>query len=220
MIDKTDEGLDHLYQDETLINSNGKEETVVFDFYVGENDHKVLDMLGNEKSNYTFKGLMRKLGIHQETLSRSLRRLGDLGLIEKSDVGYRISKKGSILARANNKAAVAYVPLFQTFIPPNMNATDMVNLLAGKWFKGLRWLGMIDGEMGCTLQWISEENTYQINLRIDNNYVTIESNASTDCSLEAMISAYRIFERVMRHYSSKYGGLSFYFTFLTQQLNN
>lgn len=218
MIEKTDDVLKkeqarNLYPDETVINSSTKQDSVILDADVRHNDHKVLDLLGEDKSNYSFKGLIRKLGIHQETLSRALHRLGDLGLVEKSDAGYRLSEKGKMFTRTGAKPRIAYVPLFQTYIPPNVDVSEIVRVLAGKWFKGLRWLGMIEGEMGHMLQWVNENNSFQLNLRIVNNYVTIESNASSDSDkLEAMISAYRIFERVLKHYSNQYGNMSFYST--------
>ena len=218
MIEKTDDVLKkeqarNLYPDETVINSSTKQESVTLDADVRQNDHKVLDLFGEEKSNYSFKGLIRKLGIHQETLSRALHRLSDLGLVEKSDAGYRLSEKGKMFTRTDAKPRIAYVPLFQTYIPPNVDVSEIVRVLAGKWFKGLRWLGMIEGEMGHMLQWVNENNSFQLNLRIVNNYVTIESNASSDSDkLEAMISAYRIFERVLKHYSNQYGNMSFYST--------
>lgn len=219
MIEKTDDDVlkkeqaGNLYPDETVINSSTKQDSVILDVDVRQNDHKVLDLLGEDKSNYSFKGLIRKLGIHQETLSRALHRLSDLGLVEKSDAGYRLSEKGKMFTRTDVKPRIAYIPLFQTYIPPNVDVSEIVRVLAGKWFKGLRWLGMIEGEMGHMLQWVNENNSFQLNLRIVNNYVTIESNASSDSDkLEAMISAYRIFERVLKHYSNQYGNMSFYST--------
>src|SRR5690606_5622072 len=57
------------------------------------NDAKILSALNEESgSNYSFKGLMRKLGLHQQSLSRALRRLEEMGLVEKSQVGYRLVK--------------------------------------------------------------------------------------------------------------------------------
>lgn len=222
MIDKTDDTVgrevDNTYPDETVIKSNTKQESVILGD-VRENDHEILNVLGDGKSKYTFKGLMRKLGIHQETLSRSLHRLGDLGLIEKSDIGYRISEKGKVFAGERPKSRIAFVPLFQTYIPPNVDINEIVHMLAGKWFKGLRWLGMIEGEGGYMLQWVSENNSFQINLRIVNSYVTIESNADDSNKLEAMVSAYRIFERVIKHYN-RYGNVSFYSVFTAKEANN
>src|SRR5687767_15062841 len=51
------------------------------------NDNKILALLNEAGSNYSFKGLMRKLNLHQQSLSRALRRLEEMELVEKSPVG-------------------------------------------------------------------------------------------------------------------------------------
>ncbi|HEX2013947.1 MAG TPA: MarR family transcriptional regulator, partial [Nitrososphaera sp.] len=56
------------------------------------NDNKVLELLNEAGSKYSFKGLMRKLNLHQQSLSRALRRLEELGLVEKTAEGYRLGK--------------------------------------------------------------------------------------------------------------------------------
>src|SRR5919109_4680000 len=59
------------------------------------NDNKILALLNEDGSDYSFKGLMRKLSLHQQSLSRALRRLEEMELVEKSPVGYRLSKAGA-----------------------------------------------------------------------------------------------------------------------------
>src|SRR5919109_827869 len=59
------------------------------------NDNKILALLNEAGSNYSFKGLMRKLNLHQQSLSRALHRLEEMELVEKSPVGYRLSKAGA-----------------------------------------------------------------------------------------------------------------------------
>ena len=49
------------------------------------NDKKILSLLSEEVwSTYSFKAIERKLDIHQQSLSRALKRLGYLNLIEKT----------------------------------------------------------------------------------------------------------------------------------------
>jgi DNA-binding HxlR family transcriptional regulator len=63
--------------------------------FLHNNDAKILSLLNQETgSNYSFKGLTRKLNLHQQSLTRALNRLEDLGLVEKSSVGYKLSKNG------------------------------------------------------------------------------------------------------------------------------
>src|SRR5918999_4207764 len=62
------------------------------------NDSKILSLMAQEtRSNYSFKGLIRKLNLHQQSLTRALIRLEDLKLIEKSNIGYKLTKNGESL---------------------------------------------------------------------------------------------------------------------------
>ncbi len=204
------------YVESSINSSSQKQESVIVeDADVRPNDEKVLETLGEDRSSYTFNGLMRKLGIHQESLSRSLHRLDELGLVEKSDLGYKLSSKGELLSRNRiTDAKIAYTPLMQTYIPSNIDVSSIVNSLVGKWFKNLRWLGMIEGEMGHSLQWVNEDNSFQVNLRIVGNYIIIETNADSDKGkVEAMVSAYKIFEYVSKLYSNQYGNISMFHVF-------
>src|SRR6266702_4257168 len=54
----------------------------------------VMEMLSAESdSTYTFQGLKRRLGLHQEKLTRILRRLEDDNLVAKTEEGYRTLKQ-------------------------------------------------------------------------------------------------------------------------------
>ena len=44
-------------------------------------------------ATYSFKALERKLDIHQQSLSRALKRLLDLDLIEKTSSGYKLVER-------------------------------------------------------------------------------------------------------------------------------
>src|SRR5918994_7134956 len=89
------------------------------------NDNKILALLNEDGSNYSFKGLMRKLSLHQQSLSRALRRLEEMELVEKSPVGYRLSKAGAtamsrieLLQQQQHKPkGREYMQLLQTYIP-------------------------------------------------------------------------------------------------------
>ena len=56
------------------------------------NDSKILSLLNQQTgSYYSFKGLMRKLNLHQQSLTRALGRLEHLGLIRRSEHGYKLT---------------------------------------------------------------------------------------------------------------------------------
>jgi DNA-binding HxlR family transcriptional regulator len=173
------------------------------------NDNKILSVLNEAGSNYSFKGLMRKLNLHQQSLSRALHRLEEMGLVEKSLIGYRLSKTGgSAISKfdAVRPKGREYMQLLQTYIPLNVRAVEVVRQLMGKWFKNLRWLGMIESSTGYTLQWSSEDGSFQINLRMISDYIVIETNAATEKEkVEAMVGSYAIYEQITKAMQSKLG---------------
>lgn len=196
------------------------------------NDAKILSLLGQEAgSNYSFKGLIRKLNLHQQSLTRALNRLEDLELIKKSQIGYRLTTNGkslmmllsstknstknligrgnSILNKEKNKRN-EYIQLLQTYISVDVKPEEILHKLVGKWFSNLRWVGLIESEAGgYMLQWVSDDNNaFQIILRVISNYLIIETNACSDKEkIEAMIGSYRIFEQITKILRSKLEGL-------------
>src|SRR5215211_9451036 len=93
------------------------------------NDNKILAVLNEAGSNYSFKGLMRKLNLHQQSLSRALHRLEEMELVEKSPIGYRLSKAGAsamsrieLLQQQHKPKGREYMQLLQTYIPLNVKA--------------------------------------------------------------------------------------------------
>ncbi len=66
---------------------------------------------------FTFDGLRRLLGVHQETLSRVLDRLQDAGLVEKAAEGYTCFRRGTeVVARPLN-SSLTRVPAVRAFLP-------------------------------------------------------------------------------------------------------
>lgn len=194
------------------------------------NDTKILSFLNQETgANYSFKGLLRKLNLHQQSLTRALSRLEQMGLIEKSSLGYKLSKNGesimtlSIKSNLEKRGGVleeggeevegrkknGYVQLLQTYVPIDIKPDEIVHALIGKWFNNLRWIGMIESETGeYMLQWINDNNTFQIILRVISKYLIIETNAISDKEkVEAMIGSYRIFEQITKILRIKLDGL-------------
>jgi predicted transcriptional regulator len=179
------------------------------------NDGKILSLLHQETgmNYYSFTGLMRKLNLHQQSLARALNRLQDVGLIDKSNKGYTLTKTGILMLSKNSivrymdktRKGKEYIQLLQTFIDIKIRAKEIVHSLIGKWFKNLRWAGLIENETECVLQWISDDNSFQINLRIMSEYVIIETNAISDKDkFEAMIGSCRIFEQIIRILQNKF----------------
>lgn len=178
------------------------------------NDKKILSVLNQDNdladNQYTFNGLVRKLGIHQQSLSRALHRLEDAGLVQKTESGYRLSKnlrsvlvkKSRIdlenLSRRISKQHLQFVQILQLYIPTTVSVEKIVDKLVGKWFGNLRWIGLVEGDGGYVLQWTSGDK-FQVNLKIVSRYAAVESNATGDKNkAEAMVSAHRIFEQITK----------------------
>jgi DNA-binding HxlR family transcriptional regulator len=188
---------------------NSQESLSIGDFH--NNDNKILALLNEAGSNYSFKGLMRKLNLHQQSLSRALHRLEEMDLVEKSPLGYRLSEAGAIavskteLLQQQKPRAREYMQLLQTYIPLNIKASEVMRHLIGRWFKNLRWIGMIRSDTGYTLQWISDDGSFQINLRLIAEYIVIETNASTEKEkVQAMVGSYAIYEHVTKVMQSRF----------------
>ena len=188
---------------------NSQDSISATDFH--NNDNKILALLNEAGSNYSFKGLMRKLNLHQQSLSRALHRLEEMELVEKSPVGYRLSKAGAsamsridLLQQQHKPKGREYMQLLQTYIPLNVKAPEVMRHLIGRWFKNLRWIGMIRSDTGYTLQWTSDDGSFQINLRLIADYIVIETNASTEKEkVQAMVGSYTIYEQITKVMQSR-----------------
>lgn len=191
-----------------LVEKENTEKISVCD--LGVNDRKIILHLNDEDElnhHYTFKGLMRKTNLHQQSLSRALHRLESLELIEKTIAGYKIKKKLKFSLSKINETdfsntsiklpieSVGFTQLIQTYLPSDTMTYDIITALTGKWFGTLRWLGLVEGDNEYVLQWISTDHKVQVNLRILSRYVIIETNATNKKErMEAMIYSYRILD--------------------------
>jgi len=176
-----------------------------------QNDLVVLKALGEDADarELSFQGIKRKLGLHQETLSRSLHRLQRDGFVERLDHAYRISPKG-ILTIGDDKSRLPAVgkldpvdpysiSLLRAKLPPDVNTSDLVNSLSYKWFGNLRWLGSTLTPESATLSWITDDSGQKISVRIKDDVLTIETYpSSADSISDASRSAFELFDHVSR----------------------
>ena len=180
---------------------------------IGSNDYKIISLLKqNADAYYSFKGLMRKLDLHQESLSRALNRLKSYGLVQRSVNGYKLiqnepsnalSKQPSGLPHLANTTNRQYDRVLQLYLPVDIGSEEIVCALNGKWFRRLRWLGLVHGESGYLLQWMNEGNSFQIKVWLALDHITVETNAASDNDkIEAMVGSCRILEQIMKIYQT------------------
>ncbi len=187
-----------------------KENTEISNPDLGTNDHKVLLLLNDDSElnyYYTFRGIMRKTNLHQQSLSRSLQRLESLELIEKTMMGYKIKKEYKIQSLKRHETiffntsikipieSPGFTQLIQTYVPHDMMTYDIIAALTGKWFDTLRWLGLVEGDDEYLLQWISTDHKVRVNLRILSRHIIIETNATNkEGKMKSMITCYKILD--------------------------
>src|SRR5512139_1473022 len=98
--------------------------------YLRQRDTEVLSLLEQEDlTAFTFDGLKRRLGLHQETLSRILTRLEEEGIIKKEASGYRVTPRIESMKLAPANVKEENVPLLQTYLPSNTQVQRLITNL-------------------------------------------------------------------------------------------
>ena len=135
-------------------------------------DWHVLDAFDSQ-SDFGFQGLKRKLGIHQETLSRALHRLEDDELIQRTPDGYRLTERGSAITR---RVGPGTQPdrILETYLPSDISVPDLISRLKYSWFGSLRWLGHSESKDGTVLSWVTEDGVSRVSSRFKGRQLTIE----------------------------------------------
>jgi len=158
--------------------------------YLSQRDTEVLSLLGQEDlTAFTFDVLKRRLGLHQETLSRILARLEEEGIIKKEASGYRVTPRIESMKLAPANVKEENVPLLQTYLPSNAQVQRLITNLRGKWFGLLRWFGLSENEKGVALKWVTEDGGIQIDAVIADSVLTIEAKFLRENNLNTALSA-------------------------------
>ena len=203
---------------------SAKEEEELFIFSPDEqvelpsgNDLVVLEALSDsffeQAGAVSFQGIKRKLGLHQETLSRALRRLERDGFVDKTDHDYKLSKKGNMILSRKNKLkhspsreVLLPIPILRTLLPQDVTESDLEEVLAHKWFGALRWYGSSHTEVGVVLAWTTDDGKLRLSVRIAGGDLVVETFATTKESMESAIrAAYEIFDHISRAFKRTSG---------------
>ena len=151
---------------------------------------------------FTFDGLKRLVGLHQEKLSRIIDRLEEEGFVEKVPEGYKITARGSLVARPMGLAQPT-LPIVQSLLPRDVDVESILSQLKGRWFGKLRWLGYAKNDDGIVLKWIAEEDGFQIDAKFTDNYLSIDAKiVGTGETSEAVKAAHLLLGHVSRSYNT------------------
>jgi DNA-binding transcriptional ArsR family regulator len=175
------------------------------DFLSNPRDAEVVRTIEEEGlSIFTFDGLRRLTGTHPETLSRSLERLEDDGLLVKSPEGYSVTVKAKeSFALRPAYAGTRRVPILHTFLPYEASAKTIVAALKGRWFDTIRWVGMAESEEGVVMKWVTEDGSAMIDAKISAGLLDIDAKVANEGDMpKAVRAAHQLVGRISRLYSS------------------
>ncbi|MEM2238609.1 MAG: hypothetical protein QXZ62_08045 [Candidatus Caldarchaeum sp.] len=157
---------------------------------VRESEEEVLKTLSTAlDGDMSFTGMRRVLGIHQEKLSRILKRLEKYGLVDKTERGYRLSGKARRLM--SEKKQEPSHALVNTVVDDVGLVLAGVVALRGRWVEDMRWLGYSVEDGAHTLRWISQDGAVRITLRFKNGRLRVDSNVSNRKAARAAIAILR-----------------------------
>src|SRR5690348_11531875 len=151
---------------------------------------------------FTFDGLKRLTGLHQEKLSRIIDRLEEEGLLEKVAEGYRITARGNETIPRPLGMPVQPIPIVQSLLPRDVDLQQIVSGLKGRWFGGLRWLGYTQTDEATVLKWIAEEDGIQIDARFTDSYLSIDAKVGEGREISQAVKAAH---QLLGHVSGLYG---------------
>ncbi len=175
-----------------------------------EHDREVLEFLSKDPAaQVAFQGIRRRLGIHPEQLSRALHRLAEDDLVQKTDVGYRVSPKAlTILSPREWNPDRPGATILQTHLPADVDVRALVASLRGSWIGPLRWYGIVESPDELRLSWALEDESIRLDVRVHTGQLTITSDVESHSRLdEATRLGHLLFRQIAGEVSRGYGAL-------------
>jgi len=170
------------------------------DSYLDDREREVLRLLSREQNTYfSFQGLKRRLGLHQETLTRTLKRLEEAHVIDRSSEGYRLRNPDNVYS-FNIHADEGYAkPIIDAYLPTDVDVTILFQKLRGHWFGRFRWLGYSQDGNRLSMTWISEDGQMQVQARIGGGKIAITADPISNTDEPRRIAAaYQLFDHVTK----------------------
>lgn len=175
-----------------------------------DHDREVLEFLSRDPAaQVAFQGIRRRLGIHPEQLSRALHRLAEDDLVQKTEVGYRVTPKAlSVFSPKEWGSNRPGITVLETFLPADVDNRALVASLRGSWVGPLRWYGLAEFPEELRLSWGLEDETVRLSVRIRAGQLVIEAEvASHDRLDEATRLGHLLFRQIASESSRVYGAL-------------
>ena len=163
-------------------------------------DWQVLDAFHDTESNLAFQGIKRKLGMHQETLSRALHRLESDHLVERTEDGYRLTRRGSEVINDSVRGPIKTSKILETYLPSDVSSIEVISRLKYSWFSTLRWLGYSENNAEALLTWVTEDGSTQVKAHFEGNRLAIEISSDQASSNVGIKSAHELIARIIREY--------------------
>ena len=148
-----------------------------------ERERSVLAELAREVDAWvSFQGLRRQLRVHQQALTRTLRRLEREGLVAHDGKGYQLTDRGVAALRApaaglaprSDGAAPPALTLVEALLPPHAGPGDVAGRLSRRWFAGLRWFAQSEGPGESSLHWLTESGRGRVTVRLAAGSLALE----------------------------------------------
>ncbi|NHJ47792.1 MAG: hypothetical protein FK733_08390 [Asgard group archaeon] len=150
--------------------------------YLTRDELEVLFLLATTEMNaegltsFSFSGLKRQLGKHQQKITKAVNRLLSKDLISKGNNGYSISSKGtnvlSEIIKVQNAVDLhqSNENYLQQRITFNCKAPldEITSLLIGKWFGSFRYISHSEGK-NLTIRWQLVDNRSSATLQLFEN---------------------------------------------------
>jgi len=165
-----------------------------------ERELEVLKLMSSEQNGYfSFQGLRRRLGFHQETLTRTLRRLKEARVIESSPEGYRLRTSNSACSFKFHTNQFRAKPIIEAYLPALVDVTVLFQRLRGRWFSNFRWLGYSNHRGQLSMSWVSEDGRMQLQARVNAGKISILVDSLTSRDDPRLVAAaYQLFDHVSK----------------------
>lgn len=177
------------------------------DYDLSSREIEILKELGQEgESTVSFQGLRRKLGMHQETLSRALTRLHRDGFVERGPDGYRLNRKAAPRMPLSEGGSERTLPVIRAYLPPFVDVKSLFTALRGSWFGSLRWLRISETDGEAVLTWITDDGGIQVDLKVRDGSMTIQTRASGSVDVRrALVAAHELYRHLSSFYTKQLG---------------